>query len=1184
MNINRYSPIADAQQTGARYGSRDDPESGYDSNEPPADPQNVIAQIKVARAASDAITTSIAAPALLRTTPALSEPVPSTSTLPAATPLASDAPLASQPLVGITELETCVSADWIHSRQTVMADVKAAYDAFSAASVDLYTRVESRDAGESGGYEVRTFDADRCLRDWAASSPSVLQPVANLYGVTDSTTVGKSAQTTFATDYFDVVALATRGNVGSLEGRPPPGKLMNTPERLAQVDAALSSDAALALLLTYGSAVLSDPTSPMAQGQLQQIGAQRFAMAQTIDQARNRMLEQYDNARVAASLREGAPGWKQVQSQIQVGGEQEGNVWITPPQVQTVSTAVFDDALFAKWYAQQPAMGNRLFALFNPKLAALDEQTPFTPLSAGDPVAFDINTPPPLYDPTQIAWTVAQGWVTAFGNIEPVRPKTNWFETLVETALVVGVAVISGGLAGPALAGALGVAQSGAAFAAAAGFAAGAASATASGLIHENLSLASIIKGAVLGGLGGAASFGVGQAALTTANEAAASSVLAEGGTIRAAADVPLGNLGPSGYALNPQAIAGLDASQIARISADANLLYNSTRVIGGILQAGTLSVLRGGKFEDGVFTSVSAQVGGAFSGSVSDALANHLNLDPRASQYLGQVLGAGVSAQIITARGGNGDSAFLNSVVDSTVQLAVPDRSSASPRAQTASNVPDVLAAQTVTNAQAVTNTPSTPSTAFPSADDFVASPPSAADNPRGQAFEIDKRPNNGAPQSSAFEDSQYYEPDDGEQASRAPNRAGRNGFNRAPFIDDVMSAVGSVFNSNRSSYPERYGVVSTSGGAGNDPVGALVRALDLEFMDTSITPNVAGRLGSGVPYHDTEGNVFYKTYGPDGEYVGLREVSGGRAQTMTNALADVGLGVAAVGLRSNPYAAAGAVLGIVGGIWLGARPRSFGDGADDEFTGTVDRSSNRPVPTRNPGYAEGAAPVDTRPLINVPAEPQPPIGGYTPLSQEERDRMSAPVTTPIPDVVGGLVTIYPPADPLVIADLVMMSESNGSQNGEGAHQEDLAGVAGNLGKLIGSTAGLTKAEIDFAYERIASGRTVEIIASSNAGRSADFVIDGVKVELKTMSNVANQTADGLSAALSSRIMDARGQSGNIVVDARGQAGMTPEIALRGIQRAVGRDADIGSRIESVTIITTRGTVVYPFKPRGAP
>lgn len=104
--------------------------------------------------------------------------------------------------------------------------------------------------------------------------------------------------------------------------------------------------------------------------------------------------------------------------------------------------------------------------------------------------------------------------------------------------------------------------------------------------------------------------------------------------------------------------------------------------------------------------------------------------------------------------------------------------------------------------------------------------------------------------------------------------------------------------------------------------------------------------------------------------------------------------------------------------------------------------------------------------------------------------------------------------------------------------------------------------------------GKTVEVIPATSAGRSADFFIDGTKYELKTMSNVANQTSDGLSKSLSSTIMDARGQSGNIIIDARGQAGMTPEIAERGIGRAFGNDSRSGSKIQGVTVITSQGTV----------
>ncbi|MHA7201069.1 hemagglutinin repeat-containing protein, partial [Burkholderia pseudomallei] len=141
-------------------------------------------------------------------------------------------------------------------------------------------------------------------------------------------------------------------------------------------------------------------------------------------------------------------------------------------------------------------------------------------------------------------------------------------------------------------------------------------------------------------------------------------------------------------------------------------------------------------------------------------------------------------------------------------------------------------------------------------------------------------------------------------------------------------------------------------------------------------------------------------------------------------------------------------------------------------------------------------------------------------------------------------------------------------------------AGAAA-AGKLIGSTENLTAAERGFVNEMVSGGRTVEVIPSSNVGRSGDFLIDGKKYELKTMTNVVKQDSDGLSKAISSTAMDARGQSGDIIIDARNQAGMTPEIAQRGIGRAYSRDTDTGAKIQSITVITPQGTVYVPRLPK---
>jgi len=126
------------------------------------------------------------------------------------------------------------------------------------------------------------------------------------------------------------------------------------------------------------------------------------------------------------------------------------------------------------------------------------------------------------------------------------------------------------------------------------------------------------------------------------------------------------------------------------------------------------------------------------------------------------------------------------------------------------------------------------------------------------------------------------------------------------------------------------------------------------------------------------------------------------------------------------------------------------------------------------------------------------------------------------------------------------------------------------------------TAAEKSFVKELLQGGRTVEIVPRGTGPlppRTPDFIIDGQPIELKTLSQVKNQTEDGLSKALSSTIMNARGQSGNIVIDARGQAGMTVKAAERGVIRAFGRDVE--NKIQGVSVITKEGTVFIPRLPK---
>ena len=141
-------------------------------------------------------------------------------------------------------------------------------------------------------------------------------------------------------------------------------------------------------------------------------------------------------------------------------------------------------------------------------------------------------------------------------------------------------------------------------------------------------------------------------------------------------------------------------------------------------------------------------------------------------------------------------------------------------------------------------------------------------------------------------------------------------------------------------------------------------------------------------------------------------------------------------------------------------------------------------------------------------------------------------------------------------------------------------AAVAGRptFGKLTGSPAALSKLsreEEDFLHELLGQGHDIDVVETAT-NRTPDFMVDGVRTELKTLSGVAKETSENLSSALSSRIMDARGQATTIIVDARNQPGMTKEIAQRGIKRAAGADDKRGGKIQSITVLTSDGPATY--------
>ena len=97
--------------------------------------------------------------------------------------------------------------------------------------------------------------------------------------------------------------------------------------------------------------------------------------------------------------------------------------------------------------------------------------------------------------------------------------------------------------------------------------------------------------------------------------------------------------------------------------------------------------------------------------------------------------------------------------------------------------------------------------------------------------------------------------------------------------------------------------------------------------------------------------------------------------------------------------------------------------------------------------------------------------------------------------------------------------------------------------GTIAGNLADLKPGELSGVRLLADLGNDIEIIPTG-VNRSADFKVNGVPHEWKTVSEVEDVSSDGLSAAISSRIMTGRGQAADIIVDAHSQPGMTREIA----------------------------------------
>lgn len=141
-------------------------------------------------------------------------------------------------------------------------------------------------------------------------------------------------------------------------------------------------------------------------------------------------------------------------------------------------------------------------------------------------------------------------------------------------------------------------------------------------------------------------------------------------------------------------------------------------------------------------------------------------------------------------------------------------------------------------------------------------------------------------------------------------------------------------------------------------------------------------------------------------------------------------------------------------------------------------------------------------------------------------------------------------------------------------AERRALEGAIANGQLVKESGRDLSKGETKVVILLLQEGRTVRALSESTVQnvRTADFIVDGVRTELKTIQDITSKDPSG---ALGRRILDGAGQASHIIADVQEQAGMTRELAERAVRRAYG--ADKAKRIQQIRILGNGFDITVP-------
>lgn len=356
------------------------------------------------------------------------------------------------------------------------------------------------------------FDEDAFAAHYRAQGGAPLQNLARLYDTDAGTLLAR---------HPELWTVATHDHAINA-GPPPAGRAMGDPGQLGMLDLYLADPQIAELIQTHGGRA-APASGGIALEQARIYGEQRYEQLTKLGNAMQAVRDDYDAA-LARAQSQGGPGW--VDRPRMVTWTDESGARTTQPMVvydesgqgTPVIDHVFDPDLFTDWYLAQDGVANRAFASFygrsHSEFGTDESGRQFVTrigfdnpnwemwgigggMSHRELVRIDPNSPPRLNDNNAVGFDLEAGWATHHANI---HHKRDWFETVVQVAIVAVAAWATGGAAATW---ATGAGYGATATAVISGAAAGAAASTVSGAMNGNLSFKGILQGALSGAITG---------------------------------------------------------------------------------------------------------------------------------------------------------------------------------------------------------------------------------------------------------------------------------------------------------------------------------------------------------------------------------------------------------------------------------------------------------------------------------------------------------------------------------------------------------------------------------------------------------------------------------------------------------------------------------------------------------